>query len=98
VHVTQIVVQGLYITWEHSLSRFESWCICGNNLNLSSCSVFRLFPNFASPIAFLEIQYLLQLWVVVHACHLVDSANLVDHHGGLLVQIGALVDLQWELQ
>jgi hypothetical protein len=38
------------------------------------------------------------LWVVVHACHLVDSANLVDHHGGLLVPIEALVELQWELQ
>jgi hypothetical protein len=43
------------------------------------------------------IQYLLQLWVVVHACHLVDITNLVDHYG-LLVQIGALVELQWELQ
>jgi hypothetical protein len=29
---------------------------------------------------------------------LVDSANPIDHHGGLLVQIGALVDLQMELQ
>jgi hypothetical protein len=43
------------------------------------------FQNFASQISFLEIQYLLQLWVVVHASHLVDSASLVDHHGGLLV-------------
>jgi hypothetical protein len=46
----------------------------------------------------LEIQYLLQLWVVVHTCQLIDSANIVDHHAGLLVQIGALVDLQLELQ
>jgi hypothetical protein len=98
VHVTQIVFQGLYITWEHSFSRFESWWICGNNLNLPNCSVFRFFQTFASQIAFLKIQYLLQLWVAVHAYHLVDSANLVYHHGGLLVQIGALVHLQWELQ
>jgi hypothetical protein len=49
-------------------------------------------------MACLEIQYLLKLWAVVHACQLVDSANLVYHHGGLLVQIGALVELQWELQ
>jgi hypothetical protein len=80
------------------LSRFESWWICGNNLNFPSCSVFRFFQTFASHISFLEIQYLLQLWVVVHASHLVDSVSLVDHHGGLLVQIGALVELQWELQ
>jgi hypothetical protein len=46
----------------------------------------------------LEIQYLLQLWVAVHTCQLIDSANLVDHHAVLLVQIGALVDLQLELQ
>jgi hypothetical protein len=80
------------------LSRFESWWICGNNLNLPSCLVFRIFQTFASQIAFLEIQYLLQLWVLVHACQVVDRENLVDHHGILLVQIGALVDLQWELQ
>jgi hypothetical protein len=75
------------------LSRFESWWICGNNLNLPSCSVFKLFQTFAAHIAFLKIQYILQLLVVVHACQLVDSTNLVDHQGGLLVQIGALVNL-----
>jgi hypothetical protein len=78
------------------LSKFGSRWICGNNLNLPISSVFRLFQTFASQIAYLQIQYLLKLWVVVHACQLVDSANLVDNHGGLLVQIGA--DLQWELQ
>jgi hypothetical protein len=34
--------------------------------------VFRLF---ALRIACLEIQYLLRLWVVGHACHLVDSTT-----------------------
>jgi hypothetical protein len=97
VHVTQIVVHSLYTTWDHSLSWFESSCICGNTLKFSS-SIFRRFQTFASQISCLEIQYLLRLWVVGHACHLVDSTNLVDHHGGLLVQIGALVELQWELQ
>jgi hypothetical protein len=67
-------------------------------LNFSRCSVFRCFQSFASQIACLEIQYLLRLWIVGHACQVVDSTNLVDHHGGLLVQIGALVELQWELQ
>jgi hypothetical protein len=62
-------------------------------LNFSS-SVFRHFKTFASQTACLEIQYLLRLWVVGHACHLVDSIYLVDHHGGLLVQIGALIELQ----
>jgi hypothetical protein len=33
----------------------------------------------------LEIQYLLRLWVVGHSCQMVDSTNLVYHHGGLLV-------------
>jgi hypothetical protein len=80
------------------LSRFESRWICGNTLNFSSCSVFRRFQTFASQIVCLEIQYLLRLWVVGHPCHLVDSTNLVDHNGGIPVQIGALVELQWELQ
>jgi hypothetical protein len=31
-------------------------------------------------------------------CQPDDSANLVDHHGALLVQCGALVDLKKELQ
>jgi hypothetical protein len=34
----------------------------------------------------------------VHACQLVDSENLIDHHDGHLVQIGALIDLEWELK
>jgi hypothetical protein len=46
-------------------------------------------------MALLEIHYLLPFWVIVHACQRVDSENLVDHHGGHLVQIGALVNLQW---
>jgi hypothetical protein len=79
------------------LSRFESRWIGGNILNFS-CSVFRRFQTFASHIACLEIQYLLRFWVVGHACHLDDSKNLVDHHDGLFVQIGVLVELQWELQ
>jgi hypothetical protein len=33
----------------------------------------------------------------VCACQLGVSANLVDHHGELLTQIGALVELQWVL-
>jgi hypothetical protein len=32
------------------------------------------------------------------ACQLDVSADLVNHHGGLLVQNGALVNLQWVLQ
>jgi hypothetical protein len=31
-------------------------------------------------------------------CQLDVSANLVDHHGELLVQNGALIELQWVLQ
>jgi hypothetical protein len=85
-------------TLEHSLSRFESRRIYGNTLNFSSCSVFSHFQTFASQIACLEIQYLRRFWVVGHECHLVDSTNHVNHHGGLLVQIGALVKLQCELQ
>jgi hypothetical protein len=46
----------------------------------------------------LKIHYLLPFWVIGHTCQLVDSENLVDHHGELLVRIGAMVDLQWELQ
>jgi hypothetical protein len=42
----------------------------------------------------LEIQYFLQLWDIVCAYHLDVSANLVDHHGELLVQNGTLVNLQ----
>jgi hypothetical protein len=80
------------------MSRFESRWICGHALNFSSCSVFMCFQTFASQIVCLEIQYLLILWVVGHACLLDDSRNLVDHHGGLIVQNGALVDLQWVLQ
>jgi hypothetical protein len=80
------------------LSRFESRWICGKSLNFSSYSVFRRFQTFASQRACLEIQYLLRLWVVGHACKLVDSPNLVDYHGGLLVQNGALVDLQYMMQ
>jgi hypothetical protein len=34
----------------------------------------------------------------VYACHLDVSSNLVDQHGKLIVQNGALVDLQWVLQ
>jgi hypothetical protein len=34
----------------------------------------------------------------VYACHPHDSPHLLDHHGALLTQIGALVDLQNELQ
>jgi hypothetical protein len=34
----------------------------------------------------------------VYACQPYDSAHLLDHHGALLIQIGALVDLQNELQ
>jgi hypothetical protein len=79
------------------LSRFESRWIGGHTLNFSSL-VFRRFQTFASQIACLEFQYVLRLWVVGHACKLVDSTNLVDHHGRLLVQIGALAELQWELQ
>jgi hypothetical protein len=34
----------------------------------------------------------------VYACQLDVSANLIDHHGELLVQNGALLDLQYVLQ
>jgi hypothetical protein len=34
VYVIQVVVQGLWITWEHSLSRFESLGSCDNHLKL----------------------------------------------------------------
>jgi hypothetical protein len=70
------------------MSSFECKWICGNTLNFSSCSVFKRFQ-----IACLEIQYLLRFWFVDHACHLVFCTNLVDHHGRLLVQNKALVDL-----
>jgi hypothetical protein len=46
----------------------------------------------------LEIQYILQFWVIVHECQLDASANLVDHHGELLVPHRALVALLWVLQ
>jgi hypothetical protein len=55
------------------------------------------FQTFPSQVACSEIQYLLRLWVDGHACHLVDSTNPIDHHGGLIVENGALVDLQWVL-
>jgi hypothetical protein len=76
------------------LVQVESWWICCNNLNLLICSAFRLFSGFCL-IALLKIHYLLSFWVIVHACQLVDSENLIDHHGGLLVQ---RVDLQEVLQ
>jgi hypothetical protein len=63
-------------------------------LSVSLVVQFSDVQTFVSQIACLEIQYLLKLWVVVHACHLVDSTKLVDHLGGLLVQIGALVELK----
>jgi hypothetical protein len=34
VCVIQNVVQGLWSTWEHSLSRFQSWGNCGNHHKL----------------------------------------------------------------
>jgi hypothetical protein len=34
VYVIQIVVQGLWSTWEDSLSKFESWENCGNHHKL----------------------------------------------------------------
>jgi hypothetical protein len=34
VYVIKSVVQGLWITWEHSMSRFESYGSCGNHLKL----------------------------------------------------------------
>jgi hypothetical protein len=34
VYVILIVVQVLWITWEHSLSSFGSWGSCGNHLKL----------------------------------------------------------------
>jgi hypothetical protein len=34
LYVIQSVVQGLYSTWEHSLSRFESSGNCGNHHKL----------------------------------------------------------------
>jgi hypothetical protein len=34
----------------------------------------------------------------VCACQVDVSANLIDHHGELLVQIGSLVDLEKEFQ
>jgi hypothetical protein len=46
----------------------------------------------------LEIHYIVPFWVIVHACQLVDSESLVYDHGGLLIQTGPMVDLQWELQ
>jgi hypothetical protein len=52
VHVTQIVGQGLLITWEHCLSRFESWWICGNNLNFPNGLVFRLSSICLAVITF----------------------------------------------
>jgi hypothetical protein len=52
------------------------------------------FQASAQQLALLEIQYLLQLIDIVCAYHLDISSNLVDHHGELLIQNGALVDLQ----
>jgi hypothetical protein len=34
VHVTHIVVQGLYITWEHSFPSFLQWCACESGSNM----------------------------------------------------------------
>jgi hypothetical protein len=42
----------------------------------------------------LEILYLLYLWDIVCACQRDDNANLVNHHGELLVQNGMLIELQ----
>jgi hypothetical protein len=46
----------------------------------------------------LEIEYLLQFWVIVHACQLGIRSNILDHHGELLAQNGAMVELQWVLE
>jgi hypothetical protein len=42
----------------------------------------------------LEIQYLLHLLDIVCACQRDVSANLVNHHGGHLVQNEVMVKLQ----
>jgi hypothetical protein len=46
----------------------------------------------------LEIQYLLQFWDILYESHPDVSTNIVDHHGELIVQNGALVESQWVLQ
>jgi hypothetical protein len=46
----------------------------------------------------LEIQYVLQFWDIAYAFHLDIRTYIVDHQAELLVQIGALVDLEKELQ
>jgi hypothetical protein len=63
------------------MSRFESWWICDNNLNFPSGSVFSTFQAFASHIAFLEIQYLLQFSDIECAFHIDVRADLVGDRG-----------------
>jgi hypothetical protein len=49
MYVIQIVVQNLWSTWEHSLSRFESWENCGNHHKLPKW--FRLkFTKYLFPL------------------------------------------------
>jgi hypothetical protein len=43
-------------------------------------------------MAHLEIQYLLQFWDILYESHPNVSTNIVDHHGELIVQNGALVE------
>jgi hypothetical protein len=42
--------------------------------------------------------YLLESWELYCACQLDCSERIVEYNGALLVQNGALVDLQWVQQ
>jgi hypothetical protein len=83
VYVIYIVVQGLWITWEHYLSRFECWGSCGNHLNLPKWFSLK-FTKYLFPLV-KELPVFEYKWVNVNlyssiSCEDKILENLLDFY------------------